>query len=655
MFRQTLLAVLLCTSACPVFAQDAPVKDVTLFEAGLAEITREAGAEDEIILRVPLKDIDDVLKSLLVRGEGVSGARVTLAGPDPVADAFAALPFPPAAATDLATLLRSVPGLEVSVSRLGEEPSTGVVMNVGETCTDAEGCRMVVTLVDDAQVTSHVIGDGVEISILDPEIALALRTGLSALRQATAGDTRQIEVNLRGEEIDDAALSYVITAPGWRTAYRALVRPDGVNLQAWAVIENATGEDWNDIRLTLSSGSPRTISANLFSRNWQAREDFGNATTAPASTKLDRNSDAISFAESAGALPTPAAATPVAPIAAATVLSPETVDSRFTFDEPINIPAGQMMSMPFLAETIDVDDILLWRGALRDRAGNPTLQFEITNRLRVRLPAGIMTVSNEDRGYIGDAQVPVVAPGETRAIHYGEDRKIGVEESVSVEQQRVSAVLVDGVLRVDMENRRTSTYAVTVHAGDESEITVDHPVQTGWRSVLSAQSSADGALVGSERIDENAGRWLRVVVPVAATSGAPGTATVLIDDVQPVFESIALGSLDAETFLYWSGEVDTSEDRAFLAEAARIAGDLETARNDLARAEASYERLVAEQNRVRDLLSSIEGVSATYDQYVRQIRGSEDAILSALDTAEDARAMIAAHEAALAAHLDAIE
>lgn len=651
MLRSTFVAALFCTSALPVLAQDVPVRDVTLFEAGLAEITRQAGAVGETILRVPLKDVDDVLKSLLVRGDGVTGARISLAGPDPVADAFATLPFSPAAATDLATLLRSVPGLEISISRPGAEPSTGRVMTIGETCTDAGGCRMVVTLVNETAVHSHVIGDGVDITILDPEIALALRDGLSALRTAAAGQTRQIGINLHGEAVDDVALSYVVTAPGWRTAYRALVRPGGADLQAWAVIENATGEDWNDIRLTLSSGNPRTISANLFSRNWQDRETLGGSAMPPMAKVTARAEADASLAQETEMRPSPASAPPMAPIAAATALSPETVDSKFTFDEPVDIPAGQMISMPFLTETVDVVDLVLWRGGLNDRTGNPALQFEISNSLPVRLPAGIMTVSDEEGGYIGDAEVPAVAPGETREVQYGADGKIRVEEGVSVERQRVAAVLVDGTLRLDIENRRRSTYAVTVHAGDETEVTIDHPVQDGWRPSVSETSSAGAARVVSERSDENASRWLRVAVPVAATSGEPGTGRLVIDDVQPVHESIELGGLDAETFLYWSGEVDTPDDSAFLAEAARIAAGLEAARDDLARAEARYERMVAEQTRMRDMLSSIEGVSATYDEYLQQIRKSEEGILSAIGAADDALATIATLEEELAGHL----
>ena len=40
----------------------------------------------------------------------------------------------------------------------------------------------------------------------------------------------------------DVSISYVVAAPIWKAAYRIVSKPDGkAHLQAWAVIENATG------------------------------------------------------------------------------------------------------------------------------------------------------------------------------------------------------------------------------------------------------------------------------------------------------------------------------------------------------------------------------------------------------------------------------
>ena len=141
-FARPALSLLALVAALPALAQEAPVRAVTLFEAGLAELTRATGEARGVTLRVPLRDVNDVLKSLLVRGTGVTGARLALDGETPVEDAFASLPFPPEAATDLSRLLQSVPGIRVRVSDRGyPEGREGTVMGVRDDCATETGCE----------------------------------------------------------------------------------------------------------------------------------------------------------------------------------------------------------------------------------------------------------------------------------------------------------------------------------------------------------------------------------------------------------------------------------------------------------------------------------------------------------------------------------
>src|SRR3546814_13156081 len=79
--------------------------------------------------------------------------------------------------------------------------------------------------------------------------------------QGRNDEVRSIAIALTGTGDRDVGLSYVASAPIWKTAYRLIAGSDGkARLQAWAIIENATGEDWHDVRITLSSGRPVTLS-----------------------------------------------------------------------------------------------------------------------------------------------------------------------------------------------------------------------------------------------------------------------------------------------------------------------------------------------------------------------------------------------------------
>jgi hypothetical protein len=140
-----LLAALMLTAA-PVFGE-VPIRSVTLFEAGLAEITRApdpnagaggAGADKGLELTVQESQLNDLLKSLVIRGE-MTRARVRLDGTARVEDAFGRLPFGPDRIGDQAGLLDAVKGARVTISdgpRTG--PVTGRVMGVTRPVCGAE-------------------------------------------------------------------------------------------------------------------------------------------------------------------------------------------------------------------------------------------------------------------------------------------------------------------------------------------------------------------------------------------------------------------------------------------------------------------------------------------------------------------------------------
>lgn len=643
------LSILALVAAMPAFAQDAPVREVVLFEAGLAELTRETGAAGTATLSVPLRDVNDVLKSLLVRGTGVTGARVELAGPLPVEDAFVGLPFPPEAATDFVTLLRSVPGLRVRVTEPGfPEGREGTVMGVVEDCTEERGCETVLTVLgDDGTLRRHVFDADLEVAILDPEIAGALARGLGALRGAASGTTREVSVSIEGEGVADGALTYVIAAPAWKTAYRALTGPGGeVDLQAWAVIENATGEDWEDVALTLSSGSPVTLAANLHGRDWRYRPQVSTGGFAPVVAEPAPVMVTESGAPRAGAdflgmeFDAAPAAAPPAPVVAATQAGEGVLDSRFAFDDPVDLAAGEMLSLPFLTDALEATHRSLWRGSLSTRTGNPDMVLEVVNDLDVRLPAGIMTVSDEAGGYVGDADFPLVGPGETEAVPFGIDRSLRVEETATETTRQVSVRAAEGVLTITQEQVREVGYLATSPSGVAGELVVDHPLTQGWRSEVVAGPD------GTERQDDDGRRWLRVAVPV----GAEG-AVLRVRDVRPYEQVVEIGTLDEATVVAWVGQATDDATRAYLEKAARLMRDADRAEDALAEAEAAQGRLANEQERVRRMLGSVPQPSEAYDRYLASLLELEDRIAAGTGEAESLRIGAERARSALEAHL----
>jgi len=74
-------------------------------------------------------------------------------------------------------------------------------------------------------------------------------------------------VKLKGEEgaEHDVIIAYVVESPIWRPTYRIVMDEAGKKalLQGWAVVQNLSGEDWEDVRLTVTEGAPLTFRADL--------------------------------------------------------------------------------------------------------------------------------------------------------------------------------------------------------------------------------------------------------------------------------------------------------------------------------------------------------------------------------------------------------
>ncbi len=75
---------------------------------------------------------------------------------------------------------------------------------------------------------------------------------------------QDVDVRLRLDHgSHDLTVSYVIAAPLWRPSYRIVFDHDGALLQAWAVVHNSSGEDWNDVHLSLTTGAPIAFRSDL--------------------------------------------------------------------------------------------------------------------------------------------------------------------------------------------------------------------------------------------------------------------------------------------------------------------------------------------------------------------------------------------------------
>ena len=79
-------------------------------------------------------------------------------------------------------------------------------------------------------------------------------------------DDPRVDVHLRlaHDGDHDVTVAYVVGAPIWRPSYRVVLdRDQRALLQAWAVVQNVSGEDWHDVQLSLTTGAPIAFQSDL--------------------------------------------------------------------------------------------------------------------------------------------------------------------------------------------------------------------------------------------------------------------------------------------------------------------------------------------------------------------------------------------------------
>src|SRR5258708_38009009 len=101
--------------------------------------------------------------------------------------------------------------------------------------------------------------------------------------------------------------------PLWKATYRLSQPADpasaSARLQGWAVLENFSGQSWNDVELTLLSGNPVTFRQALYQSYYVPRPivpvEAGNRTLPPPDSGTF--ADNLTKAENAAPAPAPSA------------------------------------------------------------------------------------------------------------------------------------------------------------------------------------------------------------------------------------------------------------------------------------------------------------------------------------------------------------
>jgi len=621
--------VLLCMiAAAPPLRAASPgrIRAVTLSSGGLAEVTQVHPVDGDATIGLDARSeqIDDILKSLVVRDPVGTVGALRLDGLDQADETLRTMPFTADDLSGPARLLGKLQGVPIRIQS-GGRTLEGRVLGVSERNAGTESGEVAIltVLTGTGTLESVSIEDGAAVTIQDSAMAAKIAEAIAAAGTAKVGDAHRVEVDVSGRGQREIRLTYVVAAPVWKTSYRIVDGGGGrANLQAWAIIENALGADWAGVDVTLSSGSPVALLQRLHRRYWRKRpeapvmvEDVGMPDLDPGTVAPRSVARLRAPAPAAAPLPAPMArmdtraesAEPSYDAAAATAgaaASEGDVAANFTLPHPVDLRAGSTLSVPFIDTEIEAERVALWQPG---RGIHPTAAFRIRNSATATLPAGLITLYDREAGYLGDARLPATPVGEQRLASFALDRKVAVQAETEPSQALTQITVVDGVARATVIAREVTTYTIKGAPDAARSVIIEHPRREGWTLTASARDS-----------ETPTAYRLKVAVPAGGTA----ETRAVLEHVQ--IDAYDLVDADEALLVRWAALATDPELGGKLKTLSRARAEVAAATRTVEEIAEREAKVQAEQERIRSNLGAVPKDSELARRYLTRMGGQED-------------------------------
>ncbi len=641
MVRWWHLAALLAVVG-PANGADLSLRRIMLSSGGVGYFEYEATVDGNatLSLDVPIDQVDDILKSLVVYDDGGTAGEITLPGREPLTQAFVDLPFDRAALDSAPALLNALQGADVRVT--GAKPMSGRLLRVvEETARGADGLtipRDRVTLLTNAGIEQFILEDADSVAFVDPELQKKVVSALSRLAAHRSDGRRRLTLETRGTGSRSIRVGYVVGVPLWKASYRLSLpgdsKADRARLQGWAILENFSGQAWHDVSLTLLSGNPVTFRQSLFESYYVARPSVPVEVAGRVLPKLDtggiggvpgaRDAATPSPAPQQRALAMARSAAEAAPAPPPTASAParieaaETTESEtqtvFTLPYKVSVAAGQSLVLPILDRELPAQRLDLFQSSADQR--HPLAAIALTNDGETGLPPGVLTLYEQVAAggatYLGDARLAAFPPSERRMLSYAVDGKVTVDRSSEEQNAIVKTAIAQGVMRLTRLVRQITTYRVKAASDGERSLLIEQPRLAGWS--LATPNPA--------HVELSADAYR---IPVKLAGDTQSIITVTME--RPLEETIRLLDLadDRLGVLVASNELEPSVKKA-LAELASRRQALGRRNTELDKLKEQRRQLVEDEKRLRDNLAAVGRDTALYKQTLDKLSETEATI-----------------------------
>lgn len=670
LFR-TVLVLIAVTADPPPFAaakdgaptpkrDDVPVRKVVLFSSGVGyfEHTGHVAGEAAIELRFKTEQINDLLKSLVL--EDLDGGTVSSAvypSQDPISKTLKSFQVDISANPALGELLNQLRGAEVSLSLHGQQIEGTILgletkqINIGD--NDKMVTVWLLNLLAGGSIRAIQLDDVQMLTLKDEALQSELNQALAALTQARDQDKKPVAINFAGQGQRRVRLAYVVETPVWKTSYR-LIMPGShdpkAKLQGWAIVENQTDSDWQNVQLSLVSGRPISFTQDLYQPLYVQRPvvvpelyaslrpkayESGYPEDLPitySTSSLGTVNDAAgSFAgEEMKMIPQRAAkgraagaaggggsafgggaAAPLnAAASVAAIASARELGELFEYAiGDVTLPRQRSAMLPIMTDDVEVERVSIYdRNVL---AKHPLNGARLKNSTGKHLLQGPITVF-DDAAYAGDAQIDNLPPDQERLLSYAIDLQVGVDAVPELSTNEVvSGKIVRGTLELHRKFEHKQEYNFKNNSAKDKTLVVEHPRKAGYELVDSPKPRETTEQVYRFQDKVPAGKGWKLVVKQELVKSE--TLVILGTDAGPLLAYTTTGSIPQKVRDALKKVIDM---KSVLVDLTR---QLEEAKKKIA-------EITKEQERLRSNMSTVDKNSEYYTRLLKKLNDQETEI-----------------------------
>jgi len=655
--------------ALSAIAAELPVRQVVLYKHGVGYFERagQLAAGESVRLDFKASEMDDVLKSLTIEEKGggkISGLRYDSS--EPLAHKLADFPFQLGAAQPLSAVLDQLKGAGIEL-KFANETVTGAIVAARLVAANEKHPEreQIMLLMDGGDLRNFDLGAASSVRLVDPRLQAQFKDYLAALTDARSKEKRSVYIDSTGGKAREIAASYMIPTPVWKSSYRLIFGDAGEpTLEGWAIVDNTTGEDWNNVDLSLVSGRPVSFISRLYEPRYVTRptaelpEDRASAPVVYEGA-VESEADTIKAPAPppAPAVPAPAAKAMGASAgrnieqfsrlqkapAVSTITAPAAAGElgelfEYRISTPVTVRRNESALLPFLQQKVDTRKLLIYSD---QSSTHPMNAAEITNSTGKTLDGGPITVYDAG-AYAGEALMETVKTGDKRLISYAVDLGTRITTMFDTKADLVREIHArQGILTTRLASVEIKTY--TIHNVDQKAKTliIEHPARPEYN------------LLDRKPLEKTSNAYrFEVKLAPGATEKFPVTEERVYDN------SFSITDLTPDVlFTYVRNKNLSDAARKQIEQIANQKQQIAAAAREIERIDRQINDVVRDQERLRQNIMSLNRVSGQEQQvqtYAKQLAGQESQLATLRDRRADLDTKRATLESAVGSAIESM-